>query len=235
VVLFFADPSLFRPYKAGFWCTNGSHPYGGHTRQRWKSFIYGMTSAGGSNGQRVLFFALIPSVRRKKLKDFDSGHQWWRLLATNTCEPRVKLYGTTNEGGIDDGDNYFIFPWSFLFQLTKSWRFDYTNDTNPSGSFIQAAMKLYKHDAVWNNGCWCYFFTDPSSSTYIKPRTLVVSSMVTVSWRPYRDKRWKTYGMTRLRGGGLRKLLWGLLRLWCYFSFDLPSSTHSAKIIFWCQ
>ncbi|MEP7141573.1 MAG: choice-of-anchor tandem repeat GloVer-containing protein [Ferruginibacter sp.] len=216
-VIYSFDPStsIFTKLK-DFDKANGANPYGSLI-QASNGKLYGITSAGGSNGYGVMFsFDLSGSVYTK-LKDFDAteGSGNGSLLQASDG----KLYGMTV-------GNIFSFDPS-TSTYTNLRNFDFINGIGPYGSLIQASDgKLYGLTRSGGTGfidrlsagLGVIFSFDPSSSTYTKLKDFTILD----GYYPYgslvQASNGKLYGMT----SDGEQITVGVI-----FSFDLVGSVYT--------
>jgi len=121
--------------------SNGAYPYGSLTLVGGK--LYGMTSSGGVNGTGNIFKINTDGSGYHDLWDFDYGGD------TNGSDPNAallqigkKLYGMTEEGGIDNDGNIFSIDTDGS-NYHDILDFNYSNGAEPEGSLINSAGVLY--------------------------------------------------------------------------------------------
>lgn len=219
-VIFSFDPvfSIYTKLK-DFDAVNGGHP-NGSLMQANNGKLYGMTTAGGSNGDGVIFSFDLSSSTYTKLKDFslaDGAQPYGSLIQAGNG----KLYGMTHYGGNNAAGVIFSFdPSSSTY--TKLKDFEGNSNYGPYGSLLQANDgKLYGMTLSGGiNGLGTIFSLDPSSSIYTKLKDFdgtdgygPLGSLIQVS-------DGKLYGMTNQGGTGNSNS--GVI-----FSFDPSTSTYT--------
>ena len=168
-VIFSFDPSSATYKKLmDFANSNGANPEGGSLIQAGNGKLYGLTSAGGSSGDGVIFSFDPVSSTYAKLKDFDitDGRDPFASLIQ---AGDGKLYGMTHAGGSGDYGVIFSFdPASSTYIKLKE--FDKTDGNDPEGNFMQASDgKLYGMTLYGGtNDDGVIFSFDPATSTFKK-------------------------------------------------------------------
>jgi len=119
--------------------TNGSHPYGSLVSDG--TFLYGMTSEGGTNDAGTIFKIMPNGSGYSKLLDFagatNGSYHYGSLFSDGTF-----LCGMTSEGGTNDvGTIFKIMPNGTGF--IKLLDFNSTNGSSPYGSLISVGTFLY--------------------------------------------------------------------------------------------
>jgi len=165
--------------------------------------LYGMTSAGGANGDGVLFEYVPGGTSVSVMVNFNAATIGSAPKGT-LMQPATGnlLYGMTNSGGPSSHGTLFAFdPTSS--SLTVKYAFTATSEgTAPQGSLVQAANgKLYGTTSAGGSGTSGVLFEyDISTDTYAKKVDFTGSNGA----NPYGDiiqaSDGKLYGMTN--GGG---------------------------------
>ncbi|MCC6258240.1 MAG: T9SS type A sorting domain-containing protein [Chitinophagaceae bacterium] len=167
-VIFSFDPNSQTFTKLfDFQNSTGSHPYGSLV-QFTNGILYGMASAGGVNGQGVIFSFDPVTNSYAKLKDFTGtdggGPLSSLLLATNG-----KFYGVASGGSVNNSGVLFSFDPSNA-NYVKLKDFTGTDGASPTGSLMQASNgKLYGETYAGGlNGLGVLFSYDIANSTFTK-------------------------------------------------------------------
>jgi uncharacterized repeat protein (TIGR03803 family) len=220
-VIFCFDPTTSAYIKLkefDYFNGDGSGPRGSllHTSN---GKLYGMTSAGGSSSNGVIF-SLDPTTSvYTKLKDFDGTNgssPYGSLMQASTG----KLYGSTLGGGSSGNGVIFSFDPSTT-AFTKLKDFDNVNGAGPRGSLMQAGNgKLYGLTiSGGSSGNGVMFSLDPVTSAYAKVKDFGFNpNGINPSGSLVQASNGKLYGMT-IRGGGSG--------LGVIFSFDPATSAYS--------
>jgi uncharacterized repeat protein (TIGR03803 family) len=222
-VIFSFDPSSSTYTKLkDFDKTNGAGP-SGSLMQASDGKLYGMTVAGGSSDEGVIFSFDPTFSTYTKLKDFNG---------TNGAYPRGslmqardgKLYGMTQQGGSAGYGVIFSFdPSSSTY--TKLKDFDGANGAGPQGSLMQARDgKLYGMTNNGGSGYGVIFSYDLSSSTYTKLKDFNDTNGANPEGSLIEASDGKLYGMTS--EGGSRGYEYYNNGYGVIFSFDPSSSTY---------
>ena len=217
-VIFSLDPSTSIYTKLmNFDGTNGAHPNGSLV-QASNGKLYGMTTAGGSGGNGVIFSFDPSTTIYTNLNDFHfaNGAEPYGSL---TQASNGKLYGMTQYGGSNAAGVIFSFdPSSSIY--TKLKDFDGNSNYGPYGSLLQASDgKLYGMTYSGGiDGVGVIFSFDPSSSIYSKLVDFDFFNGAHPDGNLMQASDGKLYGMTH-RGGSSDA---GVI-----FSLDPLSSSYS--------
>ncbi|MEP6949129.1 MAG: choice-of-anchor tandem repeat GloVer-containing protein [Ginsengibacter sp.] len=218
-VIFSFDPSssIYTKLK-DFNNTDGGRPYGS-LLQAGNGKLFGMTTAGGSNGFGVIFSLDLLAGAYTRLKNFDlsgGGIPYGSLIRATDG----KLYGlTSNYGGNAGGGTIFLFdPVTFNYTVLKS--FDNTNGGNPVGSLMQADDgNLYgMTGSGGSNFDGVIFSFNPASRIYTKLLDFDSSNGAYPMGNLMQANDGKLYGMTSAGGSNNAGVI---------FSFDPSTSTYS--------
>ena len=201
--------------------TNATSP-SGSLAQSINGKLYGMTSAGGSSNNGVIFSYDPSTSTYTNLKDLDgaNGNNFYGRSSLIEATDG-KLYGTTRQGGISGYGVIFSFDPS-TSTYTKLIDFVGINGSDPDGSLVQANDgKLYGTTLQGgSSGNGVIFSFDPITSTYTY--TNLNDSGYINGARPYgglvQANDGKLYGTTLL-GGSINR---GVI-----FSFDPSTSTYT--------
>ncbi len=227
-VLFEYDPSTnIYTKKIDFDGTNyGSNPYGTLLLAD-NGKLYGMTNAGGTNGDGVLFeYDPVTDTYTKKI-DFDATSTGSGPYASLVQLSDGKLYGMTPNGGTNGYGVIFEYDISSN-TLTKKFDFDNSNSgASPYGDLQPTPDgKLYGMTSSGGaNGSGVLFEYDPSTDTYTKK--LDFDNSVALGGFPYGSpilaSNGKLYGLTTMGG----KTQYGVL-----FEYDMETDTYTKKLDF---
>lgn len=180
--------------------------------------LYGMTFAGGTNGQGGIFSYDPAALIYTKVASFsysDGASPYGSLIQASNG----KLYGMTLSGGNSNAGVIFSFD-PTTRTITKLKDFNGTDGSNPYGSLVQASDgKLYGMTyAGGSNGVGVIFSFDPSALVYTKLKDLNAAS----GSRPWgsliQASDGKLYGLTET--GGVNDL--GVI-----FSFQIQGSVYA--------
>ena len=147
----------------------GNNLYGGLLKDNTGKLLYGMTAAGGSNNEGVIFSFNPATNTYRNLWNFDGangGDSYGSLVQTSDG----KLYGMAYGGSTNDGVIFSFDPATGTYTILKE--FDYNNiadGVGPSGGLVQANGKLYGITSYGgNNNDGVIFSFDPATATYTK-------------------------------------------------------------------
>jgi len=206
--------------------TNGKYPRGS-LLEAGNGKLYGMTHEGGSNGKGVLFeYDPATNTYVKKL-DFD-GSATGRFPQGSLIEAgNGKLYGMTNEGGVNDDGVLFEYD-PVTNAYAKRLDFDrYATGSYPNGSLLEAGNgKLYGVTSWGGSRDYGVLFEyDPTTDTYTKK--LDFNDAIVTGRYPLGSLleagNGKLYGMTYK--GGVNDL--GVL-----FEYNPTTDTYTKKLDF---
>jgi uncharacterized repeat protein (TIGR03803 family) len=150
----------------------GTHPSGGFLRAS-NGELYGMTSAGGNNGDGNIFSYDPATNVYTDLKDFngaDGAFPFGSLIEATDG----KLYGMTSAGGSMNYGVIFSFdPVTLIY--TKLNDFNFNDGANPYGSLVQAQNGLLYGvtysgglSLLYNLPYGVVFSFNPANNTYTK-------------------------------------------------------------------
>ena len=159
--------------------STGSAPRG-NLIQASNGKLYGMTSAGGSNAQGVLFEFNLTTSTFTKRADFNSLTSGANPYGSLYQSPNGKLYGTAYTGGANNLGTLFEFD-PATNTLTKKLDFNGTNGANPVGTFLYDSYtplleQVITFQAIPNKTYGDPAFNIIASSSSGLPLTLMVSS-----------------------------------------------------------
>ena len=199
---------------------NGSEPEG-NLVQASNGKLYGMTSAGGSNYNGVIFSFDPATGTYTKLKDFDGSADGSYPGGSLMQASNGKLYGMTSQGGSNGAGVIFSFdPADASYSDLKD--LDNTADGgNPNGSLVQASNgKLYGLTySGGSNGVGTVFSFDPATNSYSNLKDL---DNTTDGGNPYgslvQASNGKLYGLTSQGGSNGSGVI---------FSFNPATNTYN--------
>ena len=202
----------------------GSYPTGS-LMQATDGKLYGMTNHGGANDIGVLFqYDPLISVYTRKL-DFAGNSNGSYPRGSLIQATDGKLYGMTNQGGVNDLGVLFQFDPATSVYVKKLDFAGTTNGSSPQGSLIQATDgKLYGMTGAGGaNDLGVLFQFDPATSAYVKKFDFDFTNGSSPTGSLMQATDGKLYGMTY--GGGPNG--WGVL-----FQFDPTTSIYTKKLDF---
>lgn len=120
---------------------SGAYPYYTHLCEAGSGKLYGLLSQGGKNNMGVIFEYDTFSQTYQKLFEFDGAINGHNPRGSLIMAGNGKLYGMTNQGGLNNYGVIFEFDPGTL-QFTKLYDFDGTNGRNPFGDLLQASNGL---------------------------------------------------------------------------------------------
>jgi uncharacterized repeat protein (TIGR03803 family) len=118
--------------------TNGNQPRGSLNSDG--TFLYGMTTLGGTNNQGTMFKIMPDGSGYTKLLDFDGttngAYPYGSLITDGTC-----FYGTTTGGGLSSLGSLFTFQHSFAGVENQNEQPEINIFPNPIASFVYITSK----------------------------------------------------------------------------------------------